>query len=86
MTSADTIKGWNLLLWLTSRMLWSELNLVPRYRGVLEGIPACLDGPSRLAPPSVRPFVTKRCIVSWTCRWLIGRGEDGSDSRMDGIP
>ena len=44
MTSADTIKGWNLLLWLTSRMLWSELYLIPLYRGVLDGIPVCLDG------------------------------------------
>ena len=44
MVSADTIRGWNLSLWLTSRRLWSELDLVPRYRSVLEGIPACLDG------------------------------------------
>lgn len=44
MVSADTIRGWNLSLRLTSRRLWSELDLVPRYRGVLEGIPACLDG------------------------------------------
>ena len=44
MVSADTIRGWNLSLRLTSGRLWSELDLVPRYRGVLEGIPACLDG------------------------------------------
>ncbi|HEY5248858.1 MAG TPA: hypothetical protein VIJ15_10480 [Dermatophilaceae bacterium] len=44
MVSADTVKGWNLSLRLTSGRLWSELDLVPRYRGVLEGIPACLDG------------------------------------------
>ncbi len=44
MVSADTIRGWNLSLRLTSRRLWSELDLTPRYRGVLEGIPACLDG------------------------------------------
>ncbi|MEO6145080.1 MAG: NAD-dependent epimerase/dehydratase family protein [Dermatophilaceae bacterium] len=44
MVSADTIRGWNLSLQLTSRRLWSELDLVPRYGGVLEGIPACLDG------------------------------------------
>ena len=42
--SADTIKGWNLSMRLTSGRLWSELDLVPRNRGVLEGIPACLDG------------------------------------------
>jgi len=44
MVSADTIRGWNLSLRLTSDRLWSELDLVPRYRSVLEGIPACLDG------------------------------------------
>jgi hypothetical protein len=42
--SADTIKGWSLSMRLTSGRLWSELDLVPRYRGVLVGIPACLDG------------------------------------------
>ena len=44
MVSADTIRGWNLSLRLTSRTLWSELDLVPCYPGVLEGIPASLDG------------------------------------------
>ena len=44
MVSADTIKGWNLSLRLTSRTLWSELDLAPRYPSVLEGIPASLDG------------------------------------------
>ncbi len=44
MVSADTVKGWNLSLRLTHCRLWSELDLLPRYRGVLEGIPACLDG------------------------------------------
>ena len=44
MVSADTIRGWNLSLRLTSDRLWSELDLVPRYRSVLEGISACLDG------------------------------------------
>ena len=42
--SADTIKGWNLSMRLTSGRLWSELDLVPRNRGVMEGIRACLDG------------------------------------------
>jgi len=44
MVSADTIKGWNLSLRLMSGRLWSELDLVPRCRGVLEGIAARLDG------------------------------------------
>lgn len=42
--SADTVRGWNLSLELTSRTLWSELGLAPRYRSVLEGVPATLDG------------------------------------------
>jgi nucleoside-diphosphate-sugar epimerase len=43
MVSADTIRGWNLPLRVSSRRLWSELSLSPRYPGVLEGIPATLD-------------------------------------------
>ena len=44
MVSGDTIRGWNLSLQLMPGRLWSDLDLVPRYRSVLEGIPACLDG------------------------------------------
>jgi nucleoside-diphosphate-sugar epimerase len=44
MVSADTVRGWNLSLALTSRPLWSELGLDPRYPSVVEGIPATLDG------------------------------------------
>jgi len=44
MVSADTVRGWNLSLPLTSQTLWSELGLSPRYPSVLEGIPATLDG------------------------------------------
>lgn len=44
MVSADTVRGWNLSLPLTSRTLWSELGLDPRYPSVVQGIPATLDG------------------------------------------
>lgn len=44
MVSADTVRGWNLSLPLTSRALWSELDLTPHYPSVAEGIPATLDG------------------------------------------
>lgn len=44
MVSADTVRGWNLSLLLTSRTLWSELGLTPHYPSVMEGIPATLDG------------------------------------------
>ena len=44
MVSADTVRGWNLSLLLTSRTLWSELGLTPHYPSVVEGIPATLDG------------------------------------------
>lgn len=44
MVSADTVRGWNLSLPLTSRTLWSALSLEPRYPSVGEGIPATLDG------------------------------------------
>ncbi len=44
MVSADTVRGWNLSLSVTSRTLWSELGLDPRYPSVVEGVPATLDG------------------------------------------
>lgn len=44
MVSADTVRGWNLSLALTSRTLWSDLGLAPRYPSVVDGIPATLDG------------------------------------------
>ena len=86
MTSADTIKGWNLLLWLTSRMLWSELNLVPRYRDVLQGIPACLDGSVAFGATqcsTVRDQAVHRVVDVPMAHWAWRRR---SDSRMDGIP
>lgn len=42
--SADTVRGWNLPLAVTSRRLWSDLGLAPRYPSVVEGVPATLDG------------------------------------------
>lgn len=43
MTTADTIRGWNLDVAIDSDATWTELGLRPAYRSVLEGIPATLD-------------------------------------------
>ncbi|HEX6423828.1 MAG TPA: NAD-dependent epimerase/dehydratase family protein [Acidimicrobiales bacterium] len=44
LVSVDTVRGWNLRLAVTSRTLWSDLGMSPRYPGIFEGVPATLDG------------------------------------------
>lgn len=43
LVSADTVRGWNLPLPVSTRTLWDELGLEPAYPTVFDGIPATLD-------------------------------------------
>ncbi len=43
LVSADTVRGWNLPLPVTTRKLWTGLGLEPAFPSVLDGIPATLD-------------------------------------------